>query len=139
MASVLLRKSVFLWYFLYILSAALYGFTDQGNGFQFLFPGKANVATLVIIQLAVYNFIFLIKFSQGLLATKKYLPLVHRILNGIFYFLLILLATGVFLQELMFRLSTIVLPIVNLVTLSGLILLAYSGIKSLFTNRVIGI
>ncbi len=138
-ASILLRKSVFFWYFLYILSAALYGFTDQGFAFQYLFPGWENTAALVIIQLAVFNFLFLVKFSQGLLETKKYLPIVHRILNGIVYFLAVLLLAGIGLQEIMFRLSTIVLPVVNLVTVLGLILLAYSGIKSFFTNRIIAI
>lgn len=138
-ACILLRKSVFLWYYLYILSAALYGFTDQGYGFQFIFPGQANMDARVIIQLAVFNFVFLIKFSQGLLETKKHLPIIHRILNGIFYFLLFLLGAGIALPDVMFRLSTIVLPIVNLVTMVGLILLAFSGVKSFFTNRIIAI
>lgn len=138
-ACILLRKSVFLWYFIYILSAALYGFTDQGYGFQFIFPGQANMDAHVIIQLAVFNFVFLIKFSQGLLETKKHLPIIHHILNGIFYFLLFLLGAGIALPDVMFRLSTIVLPIVNLVTMVGLILLAFSGVKSFFTNRIIAI
>ena len=125
--------------FFYIFSAALYGFTDQGYGFQFIFPGYENLDALVIIQLAVYIFIFLIKFSQGLLETKKYLPSIHRILNGIFYFLLFLLIAGLVAQEMMFRISTYVLPIVNIVVLTGLILLAISGIRSLFTNRIIAI
>ncbi len=138
-ASLLLRRSVFLWYFFYMLSAALYGFTELGFGFQYIFPGAENVAALVIIQLAVYNFVFLIKFSQGLLETRKYLPRVHLILNSIFYFLLVLLVAGVTLQELMFRISPVVLPMVNIVTLAGLGLLAYTGIKALFTNRIIAV
>lgn len=138
-ALIVLRKKIFLWYFFYIFSAALYGFTDQGYGFQFIFPGYENLDALVIIQLAVYIFIFLIKFSQGLLETKKYLPSIHRILNGIFYFLLFLLIAGLVAQEMMFRISTYVLPIVNIVVLTGLILLAISGIRSLFTNRIIAI
>ncbi len=73
----------------------------------------ADVAALVIIQLAVYNFIFLIKFSQGLLETKRYLPMVHRVLNGVFLLFADLACGGVVLKELMFHLSTIVLPIVN--------------------------
>ena len=138
-ASILLRKAVFFWYFLYILSAAAYGFTDQGFSFQYIFPGQKDTAALVIIQLAVFNFIFLIKFSQGLLEIKKHLPRVFLLLNLIFYFLLVLLVAGVVLDELMFRLSPIVLPIVNIVTLVGLALLAFSGIKALSTNRIIAI
>ncbi len=138
-ASLLLKKSVFLWYFFYMLSAAIYGFTEQGFGFQFIFPALENTEALVIIQLAVYNFIFLIKFSQGLLETKKYLPTVNRVLNGIFYFLLVMLLVSVPLQELMFELSPVVLPLVNIVTLIGLALLAYCGIKALFTNKLVAI
>lgn len=138
-ASLLLRKSIFLWYFFYIVSAALYGFTEQGYGFQFLFPKQENMAALVIIQLAVFNFIFLVKFSQGLLETRKYLPRVHLILDGIFYFLLVLLVAGIVFQETVFTLSTILLPTVNIVTILGLGLLAFSGIKTLVTNRIIGV
>ncbi len=138
-ALIVLRKSIFFWYFLYILSAALYGFTDQGYGFQYLFPRYENLDATVIVQLGVYIFIFLIKFSQGLLETKKYLPAIHRILNGIFYFLLILLIAGVTAQDIMFRISPFILPVVNIVVLTGLILLAISGIRSLFTNRIIAI
>ncbi len=138
-AAILLRKSIFIWYFLYISAASLYGFTDQGYGFQFFFPGLADVAATIIIQLAVYGFIFLIKLSQGLLDTKKYLPRTHRILNGMFYFVLSLIFAAYIAPQLMFRLSPILLPTVNLVVLVGLVLLAYSGIKALFTNRIIAL
>ncbi len=138
-ASLLLRKSVFLWYFFYMLTAAIYGFTEQGFGFQFVFPSIENIEALVIIQLAVYNFIFLIKFSQGLLETKRHLPKLNTLLNVIFYFLLVMLIAGVLLQELMFKLSPVILPLVNVVTLVGLALLAYCGIKALFTNKLVAI
>ena len=138
-ASMLLRNSIFLWYFFYITSAALYGFTDQGYSFQFIFPGLADTEATVIIQLAMYGFIFLVKLSQGLLDTKKYLPTVHKILNGLFYFVLTLILSAYVAPRLMFKLSPIVLPTVNLVVLFGLILLAFSGIKALFTNRIIAI
>ena len=49
-------------------------------------------------EFGVYNE-DLIALSQWLLETKKYLPAIHRILNGIFYFLLILLIAGVTAQE----------------------------------------
>ena len=138
-AAILLRNSIFIWYFFYISTASLYGFTEQGYAFQFFFPGQADVAATVIIQLAVYGFIFLIKLSQGLLDTKKYLPTIHRILNAMFYFVLSLIVAAYIVPQLMFRLSPIVLPIANLVVLIGLVLLAYSGIKALFTNRIIAL
>lgn len=139
-ASILLRKSVFLWYFLYILSAALYGFTELGYGFQFFFPGLSNFEAPAIIHLSAYVFIFLIKFSQGLLETKKHLPLVHRTLNGIFYFMLFFILVGYALdQKTLFRYSPYILPLLNSAMLLGLLLLAFSGIKSLFTNRIVAV
>lgn len=138
-ASLLLRKSVFLWYFFYMLSSAMYGFAEQGFAFQFVFPKAENIEALVIIQLAVFNFIFLIKFSQGLLETKRYLSKINKLLNVIFYFLLSMLVAGVVLRDLMFKISPVVLPIVNVVTLLGLILLAYCGIKALTTNKLVAI
>ncbi len=138
-ASIILRKSVFLWYFLYIFSAALYGFTAEGYSFQFFFPGWADVEATVIVQLGAYVFIFLIKFSQGLLDTQKHLPRVHRILNGLFYLVLALILAAYAMPGIMFTYSTIVLPVVNLVMLSGLMLLAFSGVKTFFTNRIIAV
>ncbi len=138
-ASLLLRNIIFLWYFFYISSAALFGFTEQGYSFQFIFPSLADVEATVIVQLAVYVFIFLVKLSQGLLDTKKYLPTVHKILNSLFYFVLALILSAYVAPGLMFKLSPIVLPTVNLVVLLGLILLAFSGIKALYTNRIIAI
>ena len=44
-----------------------------------------------------------------------------------------------FFGDFMFRYSTVIIPVINLVMLMGLVLLAYSGIKALFTNRVIAI
>ena len=138
-ASIILRKSVFLWYFLYIFSAALYGFTEQGYSFQFFFPGWADVEAPAIIQLGAYVFIFLIKFSQGLLDTRKHLLLVHRILNGLFYFVLTLILAAYVMPGIMFTYSTVLLPIVNIVMLTGLALLAFSGVKTFFTNRIIAV
>ena len=138
-ASLLVKRLIFFWYFCYIFSAALYGFTDQGYGFQFFFPGLADFAAPAIIQLSVYIFIFLIKFSQGLLETKKHLPGTHRILNAIVYFCLAMIVAGIFMQPLMFKISTIILPLINLVMLTGLVLLAYSGVKAFFRNRIIAV
>ncbi len=138
-AALLLRRVIFIWYFLYILSAAAYGFTSEGFGFQYLFPGLADFDAPAIIQLGTYGFIFLIKFSQGLLETRKYLPRVHKMLNILFYFILALIVAGWLFGEFMFRYSTVIIPIINIVMLTGLSLLAYSGVKALFTNRIIGI
>jgi signal transduction histidine kinase len=138
-AAALLRVRLFVWYFLYILSVTLYGLADQGYAFQFLFPAYADLDAPAIIHLAVYTFIFLIRFSQGLLETKRYLPRTHKALNIVFIFMLVMIVAGILFSGLMFRLSTIVLPAINLVTLAGLILLAYSGIKALRTNRTVAI
>jgi signal transduction histidine kinase len=133
------RKSVFLWYFFYILTAALYGFTEQGFSFQYLFPRLADFEAPAIIHLGVYGFVFLIKFSQGLLETRKHFLLVHKILNWVFYFTLVFIVAGYLMPGFMFRFSTIVLPTLNIDVLVGLGLLSYCGIKSLWTNKVIAI
>lgn len=138
-AAAILRRQVFFWYFLYITSAALYGFTEQGYGFQFIFPDQAGLDAPAIIQLAVYAFVFQIKFSQNLLETRKNLPLAHTLLNAIFYFLLALLLINYVAPNLMFRLSPIVLPVVNIVTITGFVLLTFIGIKTLSINRIVAI
>lgn len=139
LASLLLKKRVFLWYFLYISAGVLYGFTELGFAFQYIFPNQAGLDAPAIIHTSIYPLLFLIKFSQGLLTTKENLPIVHKLLNIVFYFLLTMVLAGIALTETMFQYSYFILPAVNFAILIGMLSLAYSGIKSLFINRIIAI
>lgn len=138
-ASMLVRKMVFLWYFFYMTSAALYGFTELGFGFQYLFPEKAGLDAPAIIHLGIYSLFFLIKFSQALLETRRHLPFVHAALNVVFFLLLAAIVAGYTITEIMFRFSFFILPALNLIVMAGLLLLAFAGIRSFFINRTIAI
>ena len=135
--AVLLRQSVFVWYFFYILSAFLYGFTELGFSFQFLFPALADFEGAFSIQTSLYNFVFFIKFSQSLLGTRHILPRIHRVLNGIFYFIVGMVLADWFLTGWVRPYAYYYLPIVFIVILVGLSLLAFCGIYSLKTNRAV--
>lgn len=139
LASMLIRKSVFLWYFFYITSVALYGFTELGFSFQFIFPGIAGLDAPAIIHTSVYTLVFLIKFSQNLLETKKHLHSIHRILNAILYFMLVMIAVGLLAPDFMFRYSVIALPTINVMIVTALALMTFCGIRAVTYNKIIGV
>ena len=135
--AILLRQQLFVWYFLYLLSVLFYGFTEPGFSIQFLFPTLTNFGGPLSIHAPIYTFIFLIKFSQALLNTKKSLPLPHRILNFIFYLMIGMVLADWALGETLRTYSFYYLPVVFGVMIVGLVLLVFCGIRTLKINRPI--
>lgn len=136
---IVIRKSVFAWYFLYMLSVVLFGLTEQGYSFQFFFPNHPEFSATAIVDTGLLPFTFMIKFTQSLLETRKYLLWSHRLINWIFTFILAMIALGFLIPDFMFKITPILLPFLNVVILFSLGLLAYIGIKSLQTNRTVAI
>lgn len=137
--AIILSTKVFVWYFFYLLAVLLYGFTEPGFAAQFLYPSMKNFDGPFSIHTSLYPFIFLIRFSQALLLTKKNLTLAHHLLNYIFGFLVLMVVSDLTFGASWHQYSIYFLPIVFAVILIGLILLAYCGIKSLKYNRPVAL
>lgn len=138
-AWVLIKRSVFVWYSLYMLSVVFYGLTEQGYSFQFLFPEHPEISAIAIVDAGLLPFMFMIKFTQSLLETKKYLKPSHVIINWVFGFLSVMMVLGFAIPDVMFKISPILLPLVNLIVLFSLGLLAFIGVRSLKTNRPVAV
>ncbi len=78
-----LRKQVYLWYSLYILASSLYLFTTMGYSFQYLYPNQVIFTSFFRIVTLIFGAIFLLKFTQSLLGTKKYASKTHQLINSI--------------------------------------------------------
>ncbi|MBS1486655.1 MAG: hypothetical protein JST43_03630 [Bacteroidetes bacterium] len=136
---IVMRRSVFVWYFLYMLSVVLFGLTDQGFSFQFFYPNHPEVSPSVLIDSGALLFAFLIKFTQSLLETKKYFKYCHRVINFIFLFVIIMVALSYIAPGFMFNFAPLLFPFLNVVILFSFGLITYIGIRSLSTNRIVAI
>ena len=137
--TIILRNRTFIWYFLYLVAALLYGFVESGFAAQYLYPSLKNFEGPFSIHTALYPFIFLIKFSQALLATKQHMPRTHKVLNYIFAFLISMVVADVILNESWRKYALYFLPVVFGVILVGLMLLAYCGIKALHRAKSVAV
>ncbi|MBS1557649.1 MAG: hypothetical protein JST69_02885 [Bacteroidetes bacterium] len=139
MGWIVIRRSVFFWYFLYMLCVVLFGLTEQGYSFQFVFPDRPEFSTVSIIGTGILLSALMIKFTQSLLETKKYLPWSNRLINAIITLILSMIALGIIAPHFMFRITPWLLPFLNGVMLFSLALVAYIGIQSLKTNRTVAL
>jgi signal transduction histidine kinase len=127
----MVKQKVFLWYFFYVFTAGAYMFYDIGAAFQFIYPTITYIDAPIGIQLPVLMFIFLIKFSQSFLKTSVNYKTTHFILNALIVFFLVMIVT---VNGFLFSISLWFLPVLFLIMLVGLLILIYTGIRSVKTN-----
>lgn len=138
-AWLIIKRSVFVWYSFYMLAAAFYGIVELGYGFQFLYPDYPQYSATLIVDAGLLTFILFVKFTQSLLETRINFKKAHRALSliaGVFASLVVL---GFFILDIMLEITPILLPLMNISILVTLCLLAYVGIKSLTTNKIVAI
>lgn len=136
---IVIQRSVFFWYFLYMLCVVSFGLTEQGYSFQFIFPNYPEYSTISIIGIGILLSALMIKFTQSLLETKKYFPWSNRIINGIITLILFLIFLGLIVPHFMFQINTWLLSFLNGLMLFSLALVAYIGIQSLKTNPTVAL
>lgn len=135
----ILRRSVFVWYSLYMLGAAFYGIVELGYGFQFLYPTYPKYSATIIVDAGLLTFILFIKFTQALLETRKNFPFANRVLSIIAIVFTSLVVLGFLILDVMLKITPILLPIVNCSILVTLAILTYVGVKSLAYNKIVAI
>jgi len=77
-----LRDKAYLWYVLATACVLVFILSMTGHGFQYLWPDNAAPFWLDRITLPSLWGIFVIRFTQELLYTKRGLPWPHRLLNA---------------------------------------------------------
>ncbi len=154
---VILRKSTFVIYSLYILSFGLWLFTRLGYSYQFLIPDfpELNQHLLPVCgQLAIMG---LILYVRSFFETHKILPIFHRVMNGILVFFVfgyviwalfpdefVAYATKLFILRYALFITTIVFAFVSAIAYrnvdkfrSNMFLLAYSLFLTAILSKII--
>jgi two-component system, sensor histidine kinase LadS len=114
-----LRKAVYGWYALWILSNALYLFTALGFSFQYMYPGALDINSYFRVYIEVVILLCFAKFAQRFLNLADFAPVINKTVNYILWVFSGLAFTSIFAIEFFIRNAYWFLPIVNLLLLTG--------------------
>jgi len=95
-----LKNSTFFYYAFYVLVLGLYFFTVLGYSFQYIYPGSVDANNHARVVLIVLILAFLIRFSQKILLTKQFAPVLHKVFNGIIIFIGLMMVKWLFFTTL---------------------------------------
>ncbi len=124
-----LKDSTFFYYSLYALFLAIYFFTVLGYSFQYLYPNSVNANNHARVILIILILIFLILFTQKILKTKHYIPVLHKILTGIIIFSVLMLIKWIFFTQLYTPFTIVFLKIFYFTAFLFVIIITISIIK----------
>jgi two-component system, sensor histidine kinase LadS len=111
-AFLLLKKSIFGWYTVYLLSTTLYLFEDLGFAFQYLFPGIGGFDGAFSIYSPLLMFSGLVMFILEFLSVKENFAGARLFLVRLVLFLLSLIVVDMVFQESWRQYTFYVLPVV---------------------------
>ncbi len=135
MAFIFLRKALYGWYFMLVLTSATYLFTALGYSFQYVYPNVLDFNSYFRVYLIAALFLFVAKFSQNFLSLLKYQPIIHKVVNSIIITLGVLALFGVVAIDFMTRNGLWIIPIINSLMLLGGLLLIYGAVRSFNHQR----
>ena len=124
-----IRDRAYLYYVLYALSFGVFSMTQDGTGFQYLWPNLPQFNTFAFQIFLISMTSFLLLYSKAFLYVGKYSKTIKRIIN--FYIILRLIAfviTLIFFPHIRHFLYTDLLPFIFAYIIS--ILSFYTGFKS---------
>ncbi len=135
LALIFLRKAVYGWYALWIMSTALYSFTALGFSFQYFYPNLQDFNSYFRIYLEVIILLSLVKFSQSFLSLPKLEPLLNKLVNWVLWVFGALILISVFALDYLEKNGSWFIPIVNVILLTGGILIVWAAIKTYKRQR----
>ena len=122
LALLLLRMRVFSAYLAYVFVTLLYLMHGDGVAFQFLWPNlprlNANFSIIIGTAFVMATYNFAIVFLQ----TKKYHPVMHRILLGMFWLTPLITIPGAFIDPQWTKRAIIAMVLIGIIagTLAGI-------------------
>lgn len=131
---IFLRTTIYLWYFLWIVFSFLYMFTALGFSFQYLYPDLSSMNSYFRVYLEVFGCIIFAKFAQQFLNIQQYFPAIHKWINYILLFLLLLIVVSPVALGLFSQISSILLPTINTIFVVSGLLIFYAALGS-FTKQ----
>lgn len=135
MAFIFLRKALYGWYFMLVLTSATYLFTALGYSFQYIYPNILDFNSYFRVYLIAALFLFVAKFSQNFLNLPKYQLRIHKLVNYILISLGVLAMGGVVALDFMTRNGLWIIPIINTLMLIGGMLLIVGALRSFIHQK----
>lgn len=133
---VFLRRSIYLWYFIWIVSSGIFVFTALGFSHQFLYPAAHDLNSIFRVIIQVINLVSFIKFSQAFLRMNEYTPIINKIINSIILFLTVMVLPLPLKLKIYFEYSHFLLPLLNVLMLFCFLAIIYSAIVSFKKQRI---
>ncbi|WP_425391949.1 7TM diverse intracellular signaling domain-containing protein [Ekhidna sp.] len=126
-----LKRSIFIWYSLYVLTFGLRCFAKLGYGYQFITSDYPNLNTHFFPLTTQFAMFFLILYVQNYFDTKETMPRFNKIMNG--WLVLFVISTLIWALAPSFIVSTgpILISIRYAVVVSIIIFAYSSGINYL--------
>lgn len=134
-AFLLLRKSIFGWYAVYLFVTTFYLFADLGFAFQYLFPGIGGFDGALSIYSPLLMFSGLVMFILEFLSVKEYFPTARLFFVFLVFLLLFLIVVDLIFQESWRQYTFYILPVVFSLICLGLVVLFAIGVLSLKTDK----
>lgn len=131
-----LRSSIYLWYFIWIISSAVFVSTGVGFSQQFLYPHATDANSIFRVIIQVINLIAFLKFSQKFLRMEIYTPKIGDTIHYIALFIIFLTIPLPFKPTVYFTYSHLLLPFLNWLMIITLVLIIYSAAKSFKQQRI---
>ncbi len=135
MAFIFLRRALYGWYFLLVLTSAAYLFTALGYSFQYIYPNVLDFNSYFRVYIIVALSVLVSKFSQSFLNLPTYEPRICRWINYILIVFGIIAFSSIFMLDFLTRNGLWVIPIINSLMLTGGILLVVAAFRSFSKQR----
>lgn len=132
-----LRNTIYLWYFIWIISSAVFVATGLGFSHQFLYPNANDANSIFRVIIQVINLIAFLKFSQKFLRTETFAPVISDTIHYIALFILFVTLPLPIAPDFYFDLGHFLLPLLNWLMILNFCLVIYAAIKSYTQQRVI--
>ena len=123
-AFLMTRRPVFLAYAGYAGSALLFVMHADGNGFRFLWPGSPHFNTYASVALGSGIIVFGAVFAMLFLKTRRYHPVIDKLLAGVILITIGMLIASAFLDNQPIK------KILVLVAFIAIVLFAVSGLAA---------
>ncbi len=130
LAWLLIRDKVYGAYFFMIICSIFLLAINEGFAFQFLYPRWAGINSILRVSMSAVANGALILFSLLFLNIRRWLPRVARLLAWILAFYFVALVATPLTAKFLVRHSSVFLPIILTVILSGNVICFYAAIRT---------
>ncbi len=124
---IMLRRSIYLWYGLFLMSMLGYTVVNFGYSFQYLTPTISGMNDVIRSYLAMTSALFMIRFAQHFLDTRKNLPFLNGLFNASTIILASFIIASFFIMDYLRANFNTLFPWVTLIILFNYIALLISA------------